>query len=329
MGAKYPLPEQYKDIKIVEQGPVHMLDKKHQLLDDAFKLLMVIIATAIYSLAVAWFLEPAHLVSLGLTAVAQIFNRLFLQFGLDIPLGVFVFIFNVPLCLVGFKYVSPRFVIFTLVSVVIMSLLLMGWIPVPEFIKDFTQTASDAPTAFNPNSLLLAILAGMFGGVGTGLALKFGGSTGGVDVVAQALKLRKNVSIGKFAVSVNIVLAIIAGGLLEGEWAITFVTFIFVILCYIVEEKVHTGYNTIRIDIITKNQHEMSDALIRGIGRGCTVLDVKGAFTQENKYDIFTVISYYELDKAKKIIASVDPEAFITIMPVKRVYGSFFRHTIS
>lgn len=319
---------QFKDIVVVEQGPVKSLNRRQQLLDDIFRGVIVILASAIYALAVAWFLEPAKLVSLGLTAAGQILNRLFSMANINIPVGVFTIILNLPLIIIGIKYVSKRFIIYTAISVVTMSLLLMGWIPVPEFLRELTEGAQGATSAFNSNTLFLSILAGLFGGVGVGLAFRVGGSTGGVDVIAQALKLKKNLSIGGVSVSINIILAIIGGGIIEHDWAITFCTFIFIILLYVVVDKLHTGYNAIRIDIITKLQDEMSEALIKGIGRGCTILDVKGAYTQENKYDIFMVISSYELDKAKKIIHDVDPDAFITVIPVKKIIGAFFKHTI-
>lgn len=320
---------QYDNIQIVEEGPVKSLNKKQQILDDIIRGFIVIISSAIYALAVAWFLEPAKLVSIGMTALGQIFNRIFLLAGVNIPVGVFTIVFNIPLIVVGIKYVSKRFIIYTSISVVVMSLLLMGWIPVPDFLTELTKGAQNATSAFNSNTLFLSILGGLFGGVGIGLAFRVGGSTGGVDVIAQALKLRKNISISGFSVTVNILLAIIGGGIIEHDWAITFCTFIFIILLYVVVDKLHTGYNAVRIDIITKYQDEMSEALIKGIGRGVSILDVKGAYTLESKYDIFTVISYYELDKAKKIIHDVDPEAFITVIPVKRIIGAFFRHTIT
>ena len=164
--------------------------------------------------------------------------------------------------------------------------------------------------------------------MGIGVALRYGTSTGGVDILAQALNLKKNISIGMFSTIINILLAVIAGGLIEKSWSITLYTFIFIIITNIVVDKIHTAYNYLRIDVISKNADAISEALIAGINRGCTVLDVKGAYTHQEKYDIFMVISSYELEKAKRIIYQVDKEAFIMVLPVKRIIGAFFKHTI-
>ena len=93
-------------------------------------------------------------------------------------------------------------------------------------------------------------------------------------------------------------------------------------------DKIHTAYNYLRIDVITKNKELVSQALLKGINRGCTYVDATGAYTLEPKSDVFMVISSYELYKAKKIIKSVDKSAFIIVSPVKRIIGAFFKHTI-
>lgn len=291
--------------------------KRKRIADDLFRICIVVLSSAVYSLAVAWFLEPADLVSIGLTGLGQILNRLFLLADINIPVGVFTLITNIPLCIYGLKSVSPRFVIYTMLSVVVQSVFLMGWIPVVDFgIDPLTER------------LFLSIIAGLFCGVGIGIALRYGTSTGGVDILAQALNLKKNVSIGMFSTVINILLAVIAGGLLQGNWAITLYTFIFIIITNIVVDKIHTAYNYLRIDVITKNAEAVSHALIEGINRGCTILDVRGAYTHQDKYDVFMVISSYELEKAKRIIYEVDKEAFIMVLPVKRIIGAFFKHTI-
>ena len=82
---------------------------KEELKDILFRLSIVLLASSLYSLSVAWFLAPAGLLSLGFTGVGQIFNRMFLILTdgtVNIPVGVFNLICNLPLCILGFKYVS-------------------------------------------------------------------------------------------------------------------------------------------------------------------------------------------------------------------------------
>ena len=290
--------------------------RQKRTLDTAFRATIVVLSAVIYSFAVVWFLEPANLLSIGVTAISQVLNRLFALGKINVPIGLFTLILNIPLCVFGYKYVSHRFIIFTVLSVIIQAVLMLGFIPTPEFI----DTIRD-------DRLFLAIIAGLLSGVGIGIALRYGTSTGGVDIVAQAFNLKKGVSIGVFSMMVNIMLAIV-GGIIDKDPTTTLYTFIFIIICNIVVDKIHTAYNYLRIDVITAKKEEISTALLNEIKRGCTIMDVQGAYTKAEKFDVFMVISSYELEHAKTIINEVDPQAFIMVLPVKRIIGAFFKHTI-
>ena len=89
-----------------------------------------------------------------------------------------------------------------------------------------------------------------------------------------------------------------------------------------------TRHTTLRIDIISLHPDQIADAVIVGIHRGCTILDVKGAYTKEKKADVFMIISSYELQKVAEIVRKTDPMAFMTVSPIKRIFGKFFKHTI-
>lgn len=302
--------------------------KRRQILDDAFRFFIVILTSALYSISVVIFLEPANLLSVGLTAVGQICNRLIEMLAPSCPdilksVGFYQLLFNIPLCIYGFKHVSPRFIIYTILSIIAQSIFLLGWID-GKYILINVIGIDPANEIYR---LLLSIIAGLFSGVGIGLALRYGTSTGGVDILTQALNFKKGISIGALSTVINICLAIV-NGLLLGQLAIALYTFIFIIITNLVVDKIHTAYNYLRIDVITKHKNEVSKALIEGIQRGCTILDVVGAYTKEEKNDVFMVISSYELEKAKRIIYKVDPEAFIMVLPVKRIIGAFFKHTI-
>jgi uncharacterized membrane-anchored protein YitT (DUF2179 family) len=277
----------------------------------------VVVCAFVYSISVLWFLEPASLISIGLTGVSQILNRVFVGMNVNIPIGVFNLVLNIPVLLFGYKHVSPRFVLFSVLSVVTQSVFLLGFIPIPNL-------------GINPETdvLFMAIIGSLGVGASIGVALRFGTSTGGIDILAQVINLKKGFSIGIISMIVNLTLAVIAGGIMQGKWDITLYTFIYIILSNIVVDKIHTAYNYLRIEVITTKGEELSKELIEGMHRGCTIMNAKGAYTKEEKNDILMVISSYELDKARRIIHSIDPKAFIMVLPVKRIIGAFFKHTI-
>ena len=290
------------------------MKNKDYLIENLIRCAIVIVCAFVYSVSVLWFLEPAGLISIGLTGVSQILNRL--TSGI-IPIGVFNLVLNIPVLLYGYKHVSPRFVLFSVLSVLTQSILLLGFIPTPNM-------------GINPetDTLFMSIIGSLGVGASIGVALRFGTSTGGIDILAQVVNLKKGFSIGIISMMVNLTLAIIAGGIMQGKWDVTFYTFIYIILSNIVVDKIHTAYNYLRIEVITTKGEELAQALIDGMHRGCTIINAKGAYTKEDKNDILMVISSYELDKAKRIIYPIDPNAFIMVLPVKRIIGAFFKHTI-
>lgn len=292
--------------------------KKELLYDDIFRVLIVIFTSTLYSLSVIWFLEPANLIAIGVTAIGQILNRAFAFAHITIPIGVFTLILNIPLCIIGMKTVSKKFVFFSVLSILVQSFWTMGW----DWIKvDF---------GIDPNDhFFLGVIGGLVCGSSIGIALRFGTSTGGMDIIGQALALKKNVSIGMFLTIVNVLLAVIGGGIIARSWDITLYTFIFIIITNLVVDKIHTSYNYLRVDVISQHSEEVATALLEGIQRGCTISTVKGAYTHEDKYDVFMIISSYELQKATDIIKKTDPNAFMTVSPVKRIFGKFFKHTIT
>lgn len=291
--------------------------KKEQYLDDLFRVAVVIFTSTLYSLSVIWFLEPANLIAIGITAVGQILNRAFALGNITIPIGVFILIFNIPLCIYGWKSVSKRFVFYSVLSILVQTFWTMGW----DWIKvDFGIDPSDR--------FFLGVIGGLLCGSSIGLALRYGTSTGGMDIIGQALALKKNISIGMFSSIVNIILAIIAGGIIEKSWDITLYTFIFIIISNLVVDKIHTAYNYLRVDVISQHSEAIAAASLEGIQRGCTISTVRGAYTQEEKFDVFMIISSYELQKAAEIVKTTDPNAFMTVSPIKKIFGKFFKHTI-
>ena len=296
---------------------------------EIFRVLVVLFTAALYSLAVEIFLQPIQLVSIGLTSIGQILSLVVNNLAPQAPgflrsPGIYVLIFNIPLLIYGYKTVSKRFILYTILSIVVQTILMIGFIDGEAILRHFgIENFQDHGTR-----LFLAIIAGLLSGVAIGIALRFGTSTGGVDILAQVVNLKKGYSIGILEMVINVLLAIIDGFIMKDATATLF-TFIFIIINSLVVDKIHTAYNYLRIDVITKHKEEVASALINGVQRGCTILDVQGAYTHEDKFDVFMVISSYELEKAKKIIHEVDSTAFIMVTPIKRIIGVFFKHTIT
>ena len=294
---------------------------------------MVTISTVIYCLGVMWFLEPATLYSGGVTGIAQLIsNTLNKFFNFRIDIGVLVFLMNIPILIFGWKKVSKRFVVCSVISIILQTLLMNSILPVIDFGINTGVNPITGNVVGDGNGemdlILLAFIGGFVSGVGSSLALRYGTSTGGVDILAQALSFKKNISIGFVSLVVNVVVATL-GAMVFGNPAVLFYTIIRIIVQSVITDKIHTAYNFLKVEIVTTKQEEMSELLLSDIGRGVTIVSAMGAYTHSEKSILEIIISSYEIHRVVDDARKIDPGVFITVSPVKRVIGNFKRKTIA
>ena len=295
--------------------------------------IMVTISTVIYCMGVMWFLEPASLYSGGVTGIAQLIsNSCSRFFNIKIDLGLIVFLINIPILIFGWKKVSKRFVICSVISIILQTVLMNKIIPVVDF--GINTGLNPITGVMFPGSgsemdlLLLSFVGGFISGVGSSLALRYGTSTGGVDILAQAVSFKKNISIGFISLVVNVIIAIL-GAFLFGNPAVAFYTIIRIIVQSVITDKVHTAYNFLKVEIVTTKTQEVSQLLLSDIGRGITIINAIGAYTHTEKSVLEIIISSYEMHRVIDDTKRIDPSAFITVSPVRRVIGNFKRKTIA
>lgn len=297
---------------------------------------MVTISTIIYCLGVMWFLQPASLYSGGVTGIAQLISNTCDKFfgfhWLKSNLGLLVLIINIPILIYGWKKVSKRFVICSVISIVLQTILMNDILSVPDFgINTGINPITGEMFGNGPGEmdlLLLSFIGGFVSGVGSSLALRYGTSTGGVDVLAQALSFKKNMSIGFMSLIVNVIVAIL-GAMVFGNPAVLFYTIVRIISQSVITDKIHTAYNFLKIEIVTTKAEEVSQLLLSDIGRGITVINAMGAYTHSEKSILEIIISSYEMHRVIDDAKRIDPGVFITVSPVKRVVGNFKRKTIA
>ncbi|HRX44834.1 MAG TPA: YitT family protein [Acholeplasmataceae bacterium] len=306
---------------------------KQHVLPEVERLIAVILSTIVYGIGVSWFLEASvvPLYTGGIPGLGQLVrDAFFVWFGIDFGphfLGVFIIVLNIPILLLGWFGVSHRFTIHSIISILLQAFIL-SWLPV---INMGLNERGDAFAA--------AVLGGLLIGIGGGAALRFGTSTGGLDIIAQFVSLRKGKSVGFISMIMNVAIAI-AGGLIVGGklgpsgeiisgGVIASYTVIRIIVTTILTDRMHTSYQFLSVDIITSVPQALVDEILHKVYRGVTLMRVEGAYSHHEKTLIYVVISSYELHALVGLVKSVDPNAFIVTRPVKNVFGNFKRKTIA
>jgi uncharacterized membrane-anchored protein YitT (DUF2179 family) len=271
------------------------------------KVVIVIAGALLNALAMNLFLIPANVYSSGFTGIAQLLSKVLSDYTpIQVSMGFLLLLLNIPVAILGWRKIGKSFTIYSFISVVLSSLFL-SMIPVKQVSHDI---------------LLNAVFGGVIQAVGVGITLKWGASTGGVDIIAMVLSRMKDKPIGPYMFIFNGIIIITAGFLFGWEKALY--TLVTLYTSTRVIDTIHTRHAKLTAMIITKKADEMKKAIHASLVRGITMIPAKGAFSNETRDMLMIVITRYELFDLERIIHDVDPNAFTNIVQTTGVYG-FFR----
>lgn len=265
------------------------------------------VGAALYSFGLVNFNMENELGEGGLTGVTLI---LYFVFNLDPAL--MNILLNIPMFLIGWKVLGRRSFIYTII----------GTVSVSIFIKIFQHFTFHID--LHNDMLLVTLLAGAFLGGGLGIVFRFGGTTGGADIIARVAHKYLGWGMGKTLLLIDGIV-IVLSMLTYLNTRTTIYTLVFVFVCARVIDFVQEGAYAARgAFIISPHYEEISAKIAKQLDRGVTLLHGNGYYTREEKRVVYCVVSKNELFKLKSIVNSVDPEAFMSISEVHDVAGEGF-----
>lgn len=270
------------------------------------KIGIVLIGALLSAVGLNLFLIPANVYASGFTGIAQLLSSVFSDYTkISISTGILLFILNVPVAILGWLKVGKSFTIYSIVSVAATTFFL-ELIPIDPVSNDI---------------LLNAVFGGVISSIGVGLTLKWGASTGGVDIVAMVLSRMKDRPIGKYIFVINSVI-IISAGLLYG-WEKALYTLVTLYVSTRIIDVIHTRHEKLTAMIITNKGNELQQVIRERLVRGITTVPAQGSYTKEAKELLIIVITRYELFELERIIKQVDPKAFTNIVQTAGIFGVF------
>lgn len=270
------------------------------------KIFFIILGNLLCSIAFNWFFIPVRLSSGGVGGMS-----ILAQYVTGLNSGIFVFLINVPIFLVGFKFLDREFLLYSFISMFVLSFLLNATTGVSKYF-------------FIDDILLAAVFGGILNGVGMGLMFRNKASQGGLDILATIFKKKYNVNVGTGLMIVNTAIVSISSILLGYKSAMY--TIISMFIGYQVLDKVQVGFNSRKnVVIVSDKDEEISLAIIDQLNRGVTFLKGVGAYTNEDKNVIYCIVTSKEVSKIKDIVDEIDPSAFLTINSVTEVRGRGFK----
>lgn len=277
---------------------------KRRVLSTILRLLAISIGAVIIAISYNALVIPNGLLSGGVTGIALIGNYL-----LSIPFYLGVLVLNIPIFLLGLKELNWMFIVYSLVGTAAMVVALpltRPYTPVPHL-----------------DLFLAAVFSGAIGGIGEGIILKYGASTGGTDILSIIAKKRWNISVGAFSFYCNLVVILMSLFLFDIKIALYTIVSIWVGGKAI--DTVIDGLNNNKsVMIISEQSVAIAGRIMNEVSRGVTFLEGQGAYSGDPKKVINCVVNHYEIPKVKEIVLDVDPQAFMFVTETVEVSGQGF-----
>ena len=284
--------QKLKEIDFVREG--------RQIVKDY---LLIVLGTLIAGWSFGSFFLPHDIAPGGVTGISTVLARF-----LPLSVGVMSFVINLPLFLLGWRTVGWRFAVRSFAAMSLLSLFI-DILPLHDLTGDV---------------MLATIFGGALMGVGLGMVVRGGATTGGTDMAA---KMIHNVigfaSIAAILFAIDALVVVVAAmvfGVKAGLWAL-----IALFVSSYAMDMVIQGFNTAMQFMIISNE---SDAIVRRIhgeiDRGCTRLMAEGTYSGKPVGTLVCVVSRVEAPRLKKIVAEIDPLAFVTVCSVHEALGEGF-----
>ncbi|MBN1231042.1 MAG: YitT family protein [Anaerolineales bacterium] len=270
--------------------------------------LFILAGAALQAIALNLFLIPANLASGGVSGIAQM-----IHYGTGWPVGLMVFIGNIPLFIIGWRYLGgPPFALRTLAAVGLFSL-----------ITDITARFIPAQ-GITQDILLNSLYGGVISGVGFGLVYRGRGTSGGSDILARILNNYKGIPISQSYLMVDS-LVMLSAGLVFG-WDNALYALVNLYVSGQVADVVTTGVGVVRtVLIITKEPEKVSRIILEEMGRGLTRIQGEGGYTHQERTILYCVVTRAEVERLKVVVREVDDKAFLVVGQVLEALGEGFK----
>ncbi len=274
-----------------------------------FDIIYFAIGTIVYSIAVNVFLSANEISPGGFTGVAAVINHL-----TKIPTGTMLFIFNIPILILGYIKLGGKFILKT------------------SFVTALVSLALDITDRILPPLQTDGILASMFGGIlmgfGFSLILLRGATTGGIDIIAKLInKKYRHLSVGKIILMADGVVIVLNALVYRNAESALYSVVAMYAATRMIDILLYGADKGKVIYIITNTPDNICRAITETIGRGVTKIPVIGGYTGECRDMLMCVLRVHEVAAVHDVVCENDPHAFIVVSDAGEIIGEGFKPT--
>ncbi len=273
--------------------------------------LFLLFAGIVNAVGVTIFIAPVQLYDSGISGTSILLSQVTPSY---LSLSFFLILLNIPLLLYGLKKQGIAFSVYAIFAVCVYAI--FAWLVTDVFPIDVSIASPLAGT----DLFLCAVFGGLISGIGSGMAIRFGGAMDGIEVIAVIFAKKIGLSVGTFVLIYNVLLYIICG-IVMGSWILP----LYSIVTYVTASKtvdfIVDGLDSSKSAmIITTKPQEIAKAISDEFQTGITILDAHGYYSDEPKTLLYVVVNQFQTVKIKSIVKKIDRNAYIAITPVADLF---------
>lgn len=278
-----------------------------------FNMLMLTVAGIINAFGITIFLMPVELYDSGISGTSMLLAQITPEW---MSLSVFLVVLNVPLFLYGLKKQGMGFTICAIYTVAVYSI--MSWLITDVLPIDVSIASPLAGT----DLLLCALFGGVISGLGSGLAIRFGGAMDGIEVMAVIFAKKLGLSVGSFVMLYNVGLYVICGFVIN-SWILPLYSIVTYAAALKTVDYIVDGLQRSKSAmIVTSKPDIICQELMDSFGCGITLIDAKGGFSGADRKVLYFVVNRFQVMKVRNIVRKHDPMAYITLTEVADIFSS-------
>ncbi len=275
--------------------------------------LMLTIAGIVNAFGITTFLMPVSLYDSGISGTSILLNQLTPDY---LTLSIFLLILNIPLFLFGLKKQGLNFTIYAIYAVCVYSI--SAWLITDVLPIDVSLASPFAGT----DLLLCALFGGIISGIGSGIAIRYGGAMDGIEVMAVIFAKRIGITVGTFVMIYNVCLYVLCGIILN-DWILPLYSIVTYAAGLKTIDFIVDGLDRAKCAIIiTEKPDDVCKQLCDVFGSGITKLDARGGYSNKEKSMLYFIVNRYQVVRMKELVHEIDETAYITISEVADVYSN-------
>ena len=277
------------------------------------KFLFLTIAGMVNAFGVTMFIAPVDLYDSGISGTSILLSQLTPEW---LSLSFFLMVLNIPLFLYGLRKQGVVFTIYAIYTVVVYSF--GAWLITDVLPVDVSIVSPLAGS----DLLLCAIFGGLISGIGSGMAIRFGGAMDGIEVLAVIFAKRLGITVGTFVMAYNLVLYIICGFVIH-SWILPLYSIVTYGAALKTVDFIVEGLDRSKAaTIVTVHPDEVCAALSEAFECGMTITEAKGYYSDSPKTVVYIVVNRFQVGKMKELVHENDRSAYISIAEIADVYGA-------